>query len=63
MDFAVTYDGSSLFLLEPRTDAGVEWADTHLPADAQTFGSAIVVEHRFIGDIVAGIQADGLSVA
>ncbi len=62
MDFSVTYDGSSLFLLEARTDAAQDWADAHLPDDAQTFGLAIVVEHRFISDIVAGIQADGLTV-
>jgi hypothetical protein len=31
-----------------------------VPAEALTFGDAVVVEHRFIADIVTGIQADGL---
>ncbi len=63
MDFSVTYDGSSLYLLEPRSEAAIEWADEHLPDDAQTFCNAIVVEHRYIQSIVSGIQADGLTVA
>ena len=63
MDFSVTYDGSSLYLLEPRSEAAQDWTDEHLPDDAMTFGPAIVVEHRYIEDIVSGIQADGLTVA
>jgi len=61
MDFTVRNEGS-IFLLTPHTDAARAWVEEHLPADAQTFGPAIVVEHRYIGDIVAGIQADGLEV-
>jgi hypothetical protein len=36
--------------------------DQHLPAEALTFGDAVVIEHRYIGAIVTGIQADGLEV-
>ena len=63
MDFTCYHDGSSLFLLTPRTEAAQAWADEHLPDDAQTFGYAIVVEHRYISAIVAGIESDGLSIA
>ena len=34
----------------------------NLPEDAQTLGKAVAVEHRYIGDIVAGMKADGLVV-
>jgi hypothetical protein len=34
----------------------------HLPENRTTFGSAVVVEHRYIADIVGGIRADGLEV-
>lgn len=60
-DFSITNHGSILLLL-PLTDAGNAWADEHLPDNAQMFGKSIVVEPRYIADIVDGIQADGLTV-
>ena len=63
MDFTTYYDGSSLVLLTPVTDNAIEWADNFLPDDAPMLGNAIAVELRYIGDIIAGIQSDGLSVA
>jgi len=61
MDFYVQNEGS-IFLLHPLTTAARAWIAEHLPEDAQTFGRATVVEHRYISDIVAGIKADGLEV-
>lgn len=61
-DFIVSNHGS-IFLLRPNTPAAREWCEEHLPDDRQTFGGAVVVEHRYIGDIVDGIRADGLEVA
>ena len=61
-DFIVSNHGS-IYLLEPLTEAGRQWSDDHLPDDAQMFGNAVVVEHRYIEDIVLGIQDDGLTVA
>lgn len=61
MDFIVENHGS-IFLLRPLSEAAREWATKHIPEDAQNWGDAVVVEHRYIGDIVAGIQADGLTV-
>ena len=55
-------DHGSIFLLTAVTPAGKEWVAEHIPADAQTFGKAIVVEHRYIADIVNGARADGLNV-
>ena len=47
-----------------RVEAAAEdWIREHIPADAQYFGSAIVVEHRFIQDILEGIVHDGLTFA
>jgi hypothetical protein len=48
-------------LLLPITEAATEWADEHLPEDAMHFGNAVVVEHRFIRDIVDGFTDDGLT--
>jgi hypothetical protein len=34
----------------------------NLPAELLTLGNGIAVEHRYIAQIVAGIQNDGLTV-
>ena len=60
-DFWVQNHGS-LFLLIPQTEAASDWVEENLPEDAQTFGGGIVVEHRYISDIVDGIRTDGLEV-
>ena len=39
-----------------------EWLDEHIAEDHQEWAGAIVVEHRFIGDIVRGAIVDGLRV-
>lgn len=60
-DVSVENHGT-LFLVRSQTDAGKQWMDEHLPEDAQMFGDAVAVEHRYIGDIVRGMQGDGLTV-
>ena len=52
----------TIFLLRPLTPAAESWIDEHISEDARYFGSAVVVEHRYIADIVQGIQDDGLAV-
>ena len=54
-------DHGSISILTPVSDAGREWATEHLPDDAMRWGHAgIVVEHRYIGAILLGIESDGL---
>jgi hypothetical protein len=60
-DLAVHNHGS-IFLLQPTSVAGSEWIDQHIPEDAMTWGDSIVVEHRYIEDIVIGAQYDGLEI-
>lgn len=62
MDFTVENHGS-IVLLRPHSDAAREWAKEHLPHDVMTFGHAFVVEPRYLDDLVAGIQNDGLVVS
>jgi hypothetical protein len=61
MDLSVRNEGS-IFLLQPHTEAAHDWIAEHIPEDAMTFGDAVVVEHRYIADIVNGAIADGLAV-
>lgn len=61
-DFRVD-DHGSILVLTALTDEAREWADEHLPADRMAWGRCgTVVEPRYIGDIVEGIEADGLTV-
>lgn len=60
-DVLVRSEGS-IFLLTPMTDAAREWISNHIPEDAQYMGRSLVVEHRYVADIVAGMQSDGLIV-
>ena len=47
MDFTVENHGS-IFLLQPLTSAAQTWVDENIPEDAQYFGTAVAVEHRYI---------------
>jgi hypothetical protein len=60
MDIQVENHGS-LFLLRPVSAEGREWLDEHV-AWEQSFGDAIVVEPRYVRDIVQGAIDDGLEV-
>jgi len=64
-DFVVENHGS-IFLLKPQTPAATSWLEEHIGQDngyQPYWPSSVVVEHRYIADIVAGIQSDGLEVA
>jgi hypothetical protein len=62
IDFEVQNHGT-IFLLFPLTHSAVVWVEEHLPEEILTFGLGICVEHRFISDIVLGIQNAGLVCA
>ena len=54
--------GDSVYLLRPTSRKGYRWLKEHTPADATWFAGALVVEHRYIRDIVAGALCEGLRV-
>jgi hypothetical protein len=61
-DFCVANHGT-IFLLTPHTRGAREWLAEHIPDDAQWWGNGtLVVEHRFIQDIVSHLQEDGFIV-
>jgi hypothetical protein len=61
-DFTVQHEGT-IFLVIPNTPSAQEWIDEHIDDTAQYFGTAVVVEHRYIVDLIDGILAEGLSVS
>lgn len=60
-DFVVQNEGT-IYILHPHSQAAYEWIFQNLPADAQRWAGGVVIEHRYIGDILFGIENDGLVV-
>ncbi|MGZ5078638.1 MAG: hypothetical protein ACXWHZ_03725 [Usitatibacter sp.] len=62
MDFDFS-DHGSICILTPLTPAAREWRAEYLPSDAQTWGrGGVVIERRYVSDILDGIDIAGLSV-
>lgn len=61
LDISVRNEGTIL-LLRGESDAGRTWLDESLDPEAQRWGSAYVVEHRYVYDIIDGALGDGLAV-
>ena len=59
--FSVQNEGT-IYLLQPLTRAAQEWIDENLFPDRLTFGDAVVIEHRYVCDILDGIRLAGLEV-
>jgi hypothetical protein len=60
-DFTVRDEGT-LFLLFPESEAAEKWAEEQIEDGALTWAAAIVVEPRYLPDILDGIRIDGLTV-
>jgi hypothetical protein len=52
----------SIYLLRATSKRGQQWLDAHICYDHQEWAGAIVVEHRYVVDIVAGAREAGLEV-
>ncbi len=61
-DVTIQCEGTiSLFHL--NTDEAKGWVEDNVEGDSQFFGSALVVEHRYVDNLIYGMTEDGLSVA
>ena len=56
--------GGSVYLLRPMTKFGVEWVEQNISqAGFQPYWpEQVVIEHRYVRDLIEGIRADGLTV-
>jgi hypothetical protein len=52
-------DDGTIFLLDGGDEAGRHWLAEHLPDDCIRWGSAYVIEHRYVDDIICGFEHDG----
>jgi hypothetical protein len=60
-DFEVSNHGT-IYIFTPLTPAARDWVAEFLPDDAQRWAGGIVIEHRYIWDVVIGARRDGLVV-
>ena len=60
-DFTVENHGS-IFLVRPLTDEVKGWLNEHVAEDAQWFGGALAVEHRYVSDLVQGLLNEGFAL-
>ena len=56
-------DQGTIVVLYPATDVAERWIDEYLPDDSIVWCGGVVIEHRFVRDIVVGLVEDGLTIA
>jgi len=61
-DVLVRNEGT-VFLFFPLTPQAKEWIDEHVQFDAQWFGNALVVEHRYAWGLAQVMKDEGLVLA
>ena len=55
--------GGSIYTLTPLSDEAKAWIDENVESEGyQWLGSSLCVEHRYVADVVEGMQAAGLIV-
>lgn len=53
----------SIYLFQPLTPRAKEWIAKNVQPDAQWFGNALVVEHRYAAGLAAAMREAGLVLA
>lgn len=56
------HGGGTLYMLMPLSESAKQWIADHIPSDAQWLGKSVAIEHRYMGNILQGIESDGLTV-
>ena len=59
IDFAVRDEGT-IWLFTPLTPAALQFLSEHIQDDAQYFGDSLIVEHRYVEDLLLGLSEHGL---
>lgn len=62
-DASIRQAGLNLMLIDLHSEAARDWVRDNVGDEAQYFGDALAVEPRYIGNLVDGMTAAGLSVA
>lgn len=59
----IVWNGGSLMMVRPVSEAGKRWLDETAPDNAQFLGDSMAVEWRYIEGVVEAAREDGLTVA
>ena len=59
----LVHNVGTLYTFCPLTLRAKEWIDEHVQDDAQWFGHALIVEHRYAWGLAQGMRDDGLVLA
>jgi hypothetical protein len=59
-DFQIQNEGT-IYLFRPLTAAAAAHLEENVQEDAQWFGAALVVEHRYAGDLAAQLSEEGFT--
>lgn len=60
--FTLLLTSSNLALLKPLSSGCRKWLKEHVQPDAQWWAGALVVEYRYLDDLVAGLEAAGFKL-
>lgn len=55
--------GGTIYQVTPLTDKAQSWINDNVDPDASWLGRSLIVEHRYIDDILEGMAKDGLNVS
>ena len=58
-DFVVRDEGT-IWLFTPLTPSALQFLSEHIQDDAQYFGDSLIVEHRYVEDLLLGLSEHGL---
>jgi hypothetical protein len=63
-DFTILVDGS-IALLTPVSKSAHDWVEQNIGRDngLQPWWPTVVIEHRYVADILEGVRNDGLVIA
>jgi hypothetical protein len=61
LDVVIT-GGGTVYLFHLLSAVAREWVEEHVSGERQHLGNALAVEHRYAGDLAAGMADDGLRV-
>ena len=50
---------ASVYLITPMTQECKEWLKENVSEDAQYLGHSLAVEHRYVEDLIGGLQQQG----
>jgi hypothetical protein len=59
IDFAVRDEGT-IWLFTPLTPSALRFLSEHIQDNSQYFGDSLVVEHRYVKDLLLGLSEHGL---